>query len=78
MITQLYRFGITCIVAVPDFHRSIDDLGISTKKALPIAVAIWVVYFYLFAKVGDNFPTQAHRSTGTARVYADLNGNEAT
>ncbi|KAG9323816.1 hypothetical protein KVV02_002262 [Mortierella alpina] len=53
------------IVIIPYYQcvLIIRNAGMSTKKALPIAVAIWVVYFYLFAKVGNNFPTQAHRST---------------
>ncbi|CAO3570155.1 unnamed protein product [Mortierella alpina] len=53
------------IVIIPYYQcvLIIRNTGISTKKALPVAVAIWVVYFYLFAKVGNNFPTQVHRST---------------
>ncbi|KAG0258440.1 Golgi pH regulator B [Actinomortierella ambigua] len=34
------------------------------RRALPLAVAVWLVYFYLFAKVGHQFPVQSGRDQG--------------
>jgi hypothetical protein len=39
--------------------------GLSTPKALPIAGITWLIYFYLFAKVGDSFPMQGGTAPGT-------------
>ncbi|KAF9285501.1 hypothetical protein BGZ68_003812 [Mortierella alpina] len=63
------------IVIIPYYQcvLIIRNTGISTRKALPIALAAWVVYFYLFAKVGSNFPTQTHHSTGVT-ISAILSG----
>ncbi|KAF9194379.1 Golgi pH regulator B [Haplosporangium sp. Z 767] len=43
-------------------------MRISTRKALPMAIVIWLVYFYLFAKVGNNFPIQNRHVTGILSV----------
>ncbi|KAG0197411.1 Golgi pH regulator B [Mortierella sp. GBA30] len=54
------------IVIIPYYQcvLVIKNTGMSTKRALPIAILIWTVYFYFFAKVGNSFPTQTNQSTG--------------
>ncbi|KAF9917115.1 Golgi pH regulator B [Lobosporangium transversale] len=55
----LYAMLGLVIVIIPYYQcvLIVQNTGISTQKALPIAAAIWSIYFYLFIKVGNGFPT---------------------
>ncbi|KAI7828010.1 Abscisic acid G-protein coupled receptor-domain-containing protein [Gamsiella multidivaricata] len=55
------------VIAIIPYYQCVlivRHTGISTQKALPIAGAIWAVYFYLFAKVGYGFPMQGGDAPG--------------
>ncbi|KAF9373920.1 Golgi pH regulator B [Podila verticillata] len=45
-----------------------EYVRISSSRAMPLALAIWSIYFYLFSKVGHHFPGQTGRSQGIMSV----------
>ncbi|KAF9930158.1 Golgi pH regulator B [Linnemannia zychae] len=55
------------VIAVIPYHQCVlltRNTGISMQKALPMAAIIWCIYFYLFAKVGNSFPSQGGHAPG--------------
>ncbi|KAK5815280.1 Abscisic acid G-protein coupled receptor-domain-containing protein [Linnemannia elongata] len=55
------------VIAVIPYYQCVlltRNTGISTQKALPIAAVVWCIYFYLFAKVGNSFPSQGGHAPG--------------
>ncbi|KAF9583290.1 Golgi pH regulator B [Lunasporangiospora selenospora] len=54
------------IVIIPYYQGVllIRNAGVSARKALPLAGIFWVAYFYLFAQVGNRFPTSNSQSRG--------------
>ncbi|KAF9976907.1 Golgi pH regulator B [Actinomortierella ambigua] len=58
---------LVLVIAVIPFHQAaliFSNAGLSMRRALPLAIAAWLVYFYLFAKVGHQFPVQSGRDQG--------------
>ncbi|KAF8950535.1 Golgi pH regulator B [Haplosporangium bisporale] len=59
------------VIAVIPFYQCfliIRNTRISSSRAMPLALAIWSIYFYLFSKVGHHFPGQTGRSQGIMSV----------
>ncbi|KAI8599243.1 Golgi pH regulator-like protein [Dissophora ornata] len=58
------------IVIIPYYQcvLIVRNTGISTQKALPVAGVIWLVYFYLFVKVGNGFPTPGNGALGILSI----------
>jgi hypothetical protein len=56
---------------VPNVLNVHTIIGISTQKALPIAAVVWCIYFYLFAKVGNSFPSQGGHAPGMLDQWSD-------
>ncbi|KAF9352219.1 Golgi pH regulator B [Mortierella sp. AD094] len=59
------------VIAVVPYYQCVlivRNTGISRQKALPIAGIIWLIYLYLFAKVGNGFPTQGRIAPGVLSV----------
>ncbi|KAG0309447.1 Golgi pH regulator B [Dissophora globulifera] len=51
---------LSLLIAIIPYYQCIlvvKNAGISSRKAAPIAGIIWLIYFYLFVKVGNGFPT---------------------
>ncbi|KAK3808713.1 MAG: GPR89A [Benniella sp.] len=61
------------VIAVIPYYQCVlivRNIGISRQRALPIAGVIWLVYFYLFAKVGSSFPVQGSKTSGILSVLS--------
>ncbi|KAF9304029.1 Golgi pH regulator B [Mortierella antarctica] len=66
----LYAMLVLVIAVIPFYQcfLIIRNASISSSRALPLALAIWSIYFYLFSKVGHHFPGQTGRSQGILSV----------
>ncbi|KAF9205301.1 Golgi pH regulator B [Haplosporangium sp. Z 27] len=75
--SRRYFWGLTLnsmlvlVIAVIPYYQCVlivRNTGISRQKALPITGVIWLIYLYLFAKVGNGFPTQDRVAPGVFSV----------